>query len=415
MLAPFMREMQLMPYIQNMDAKGVNLDMAILGDDLSDAFIELDTLDDEIGRILGRQVDVDSNADLANAIEAAGLSNGFASTAKGSRSVAKDSLINAVSDPTLLGHILVRNSLATCIRTFMDPWYKQGKKTGGILYIKWNQVRNYSDTGARTGRLSSSPNLQNVPDEWEGLHAQLQKLGYQLNRPMPRIRKYLIAAPGHILIGRDYSAQEMRLLAHFVGGALLGSLQIDPTRDIHLIAADIANITRKVAKTLGFAILYGAGIGRIAETLGCDTTTASRLKQQYLTALPEIKELQDDLYNRGRTGKSIKTLGGRLYYCEPAKEVAGRYKTFEYKLTNYLIQGSAADQTKQAMLDFSRHCSPHSRLILSVHDELVAQVHEDNYEREAELLEEAMNNSFADILDYKVISEGSIGHSYADL
>ena len=414
MLTAFEREMKLMPHIQAMDSQGVCIDVPLLAHDLNEAYNELDWLDKEIDHILGRSVDVDSNDDLANAIEEAGLSKGFGSTASGKRSVAKDSLLEAVSDKTLLGHLLVRNSLATCIRTFMQPWLEQAKATGGLLFIKWNQVRNYSDTGARTGRLSSSPNLQNVPDEWEKLQSQLDSIGYTLHAPMPRVRKYIVARPGHVLIGRDYQAQEMRLLAHFAGGALLESLQKDPTRDIHLLAAEIAGITRKVAKTLGFAVLYGAGVGRIAESLYISTDEAQHIKNQYLAAMPEIKILQSELSYRGRNGLPIRTLGGRHYMCEPPKEVAGRWRTFEYKLTNYLIQGSAADQTKEAMLRYALTTS-YGWLRLSVHDQIVVEVPEAALAREQKYLQEAVDGAFQDVLDYTVISTEAIGHSYADL
>ena len=84
------------------------------------------------------------------------------------------------------------------------------------------------------------------------------------------MRKYIIPDEGKIFIGRDYSAQEMKLLAHFTNGGMLKELQADPNKDVHMIAADIAGITRKVAKTLGFAVLYGAGVGRVAESLSID-------------------------------------------------------------------------------------------------------------------------------------------------
>jgi DNA polymerase-1 len=412
-LAAYRQELALMPHILHMDQRGVNIDVAALAADTNAAYEELEWLDEQINTILGREIDVDKNDELADAIEAAGLSKGFGTTATGKRSVAKDSLLDAVADPTLLGHLLVRNSLATCIRTFMHPWLVQARKTGR-LYIKFNQVRNYDETGARTGRLSSSPNLQNVPDKWEKLQTQLDSIGYALHKPMPRVRKYIIAESGEVLIGRDYSGQEMRLLAHFAGGQLLELLQKQPEADVHLIAAEIAGITRKVAKTLGFAVLYGAGVGKIAESLYVPVEEATRIKAEYLAALPEIKELQYDIQRTGRRNDPINTLGGRQYYVEKAKVLNGLWKTFEYKLTNYLIQGSAADQTKRAMLEYCRN-SQHGRLVLSVHDELVISCPIEHADAEAKILEAAMNSSYAETLDYTIISTEARGHSYADL
>ena len=414
LLAAYRREMDLMPHILRMDQHGVRIDVPELTKDLNAAYNEMDWLDTEISRILGKEVDVDSNDELADAIEAAGLSKGFASTTTGKRSVAKDSLLEAVSDSLLLGHLLVRNSLATCIRTFMHPWLVQARQTGGRLYIKWNQVRNYSETGARTGRLSSSPNQQNVPTEWEKLKSQLERIGYTLHAPMPQVRKYLLPDEGNVFVGADYAAQEMRLLAHFAGGRLLEKLNENPREDVHMIAAGIAGITRKVAKTLGFAVLYGAGVGKIAESLYTGVTEATAIKSNYLAALPEIKSLQGEVQYRGRSNQPINTLGGRQYYVETAKVMGGRLRTFEYKLTNYLIQGSAADQTKAAMLDYCRR-TKHGRLTFSVHDQLVIQCAPEHVEEESKLLESCMVGAFADVLECPFIADVDVGNNFAEV
>lgn len=406
------REIALMPYVLKMEQRGLNLDGELLNKDTDYYFEQLDNLDQAICDILGRQVDVDSDAQLADAIEAAGMSKGFATTPTGLRSTAKESLIGAINNPTLLGHLLVRGSVATCLRTFMTSWLEQYKKHGR-LYVKWNLVRNYSDTGARTGRISSSPNLQNIPVEWEVLRAQLTKIGYELPFPLPQVRKYIIPDAGKVFLDRDYSAQELRLLTHFAPGKLLAELEIDPTADIHQIAAKIAGITRKEAKTLAFAVLYGAGVGKIAESLHMTVAEATRVKEQYLKALPEIKELTKRVQDAGKNRSFITTLGGRQYYAQKPAVVKGIWKSFEYKLTNYLIQGSAADATKEAMIAYCK-ATQHGNLVLSVHDELVIQVDEQYLESEGALLEACMNGSFQNALKYKVISTGSTGHNFAE-
>ena len=416
MIEAYRRELRLMPHILKMEQRGINLDGPRLILDTDHYWGVLDELDDKICEKVGRVVDVDSNAQLADAIEAAGLSKGFATTPTGLRSTSKESLIGAVADPELLGHLLIRGSIATCLRTFMQPWKVQ-YEAHGRLFMKWNQIRNYSDTGARTGRISSSPNLQNIPVEWEELRSQLAKIAYPVpENLLPQVRKYIIPDPGMIFIGRDYSAQEMKLLAHFTNGALLKALQEDPTKDVHLIAAGIAGITRKVAKTLGFAVLYGAGVGRVAETLGTTVSEATRIKEQYLEALPEIKAFQKELNAIGRSRSYTETLGGRKYYAQKPAVVKGVFKSFEYKLPNYKIQGSAADQTKEAMIRYAES-THYGQLVLTVHDQLVTQVPEDlaSIDLERTLFEDAVNGSFQDVLKYKVMSDESIAYNFADL
>ena len=412
MTQAYRREIALMPHVLKMEQRGLNLDGVQLSKDVDYYFGALDDLDQTICGILGAQVDIDSGTQLADAIEAAGMSKGFATTPTGLRSTAKESLIEAINNSTLLGHLLVRGSVATCLRTFMTSWLDQYNKHGR-LYVRWNLVRNYSDTGARTGRISSSPNLQNIPVEWEGLRAQLDKIGYKLLFPLPQVRKYIIPDEGKVFIDRDYSAQELRLLTHFAPGKLLKELEADPTADIHQIAAKIAGISRKEAKTLAFAVLYGAGVGKIAESLHMTVAEATRVKEQYLKALPEIKELTKRVQDAGKNRSFITTLGKRQYYAQKPAVVKGIWKSFEYKLTNYLIQGSAADATKQAMLTYCQKTT-RGELILSVHDELVIQVDVAHSEAESELLEACMNSSFQEELKYKVISTGSQGSNFSE-
>ena len=409
----YQSELVLMPHILGMERRGVCLDIEALERDVDYYFSKLEELDELICGQVGRIVDVDSNAELADAIEHKGLSTGFQTTPTGKRSTSKESLIGAIGDSTLLGRLLVRGSLATSLRTFMHPWLLQAQ-SHGKLFIKWNQIRNYTDTGARTGRLSSSPNLQNIPVTWEALRAQLAKIGYKLEFDLPNIRSYVIPKPGMVFIGRDYSAQEMKLLAHFTNGGLLESLRADPGKDIHRIAADIAGITRTVAKTLGFAVLYGAGVGRIAESLSIGVGEAAAIKRKYLAALPEIKVFQQELTEAGKSGRYIETLGGRQYYVEAPKVVNGIFRTFEYKLTNYKIQGSAADQTKRAMLDYCR-TTRYGELVLSVHDQLVIQCPEEHQQEERIHLERAMNGAYQEILRYEVRSDESIGNNFGNM
>lgn len=410
----YSREIALMPYIMGMERRGVRIDVPNLAHDVGYYAQMLGILDAKIRDVLG-PVDIDSGEAVADALEERKLAEkGFKLTPKGRRSVNKESIITAISDHTLLGDILVRRAIATSLRTFLRPWLEAAEASGGRLYVKWNQVRNYSDTGARTGRISSSPNMQAIPVEWEGLLAELAKLRYNLDFPLPSVRKYIIPDEGNIFIGRDYSAQELRLLAHFAGGKLLEKLQADPEADVHMIAADIAGISRKVAKTLGFAVLYGAGVAKIAASLGITIDEATSVKARYLEALPEIAKLQTDLKYRGNSGRFLRTLGGRKYYAEKPAIVKGQLRTFAYKLTNYLIQGSAADQTKQAMLTYAR-TTKHGRLVLSVHDEIVIECPIEHADEEAKLLEEAMNGSFADVLEYKIISTEARGFSFGEL
>jgi DNA polymerase-1 len=140
---------------------------------------------------------------------------------------------------------------------------------------------------------------------------------------------------------------------------------------------------------------------------------ATRVKEQYLKALPEIKELTKRVQDAGKNRSFITTLGKRQYYAQKPAVVKGIWKSFEYKLTNYLIQGSAADMSKQAMLNYC-NATQYGSLMLTVHDELVIQVPVAYAEAEKGILEQAMNSAFQETLKFKIISTGSIGTSFAE-
>jgi len=407
-LDPIKREITLMPHIMKMERKGIRLDGTALKKDRDDYFNQMNELDEQIYVYLGREVDIDSSEDLANAIETRHPNAPFKKTDKTKkRSVSKDSLLQAIGAfPELLGPILERNAFATCLRTFIGPWLLQ-YETHGRLHMQWNQIRNYTETGARTGRLSSSPNLQNIPVEWEQLRSQLEKIHYKLKFELPSVRKYILADEGKILIGRDYSGQELRLLAHFSDGTLLRLLLEEPARDLHIGAANAAGLTRKEAKTLAFAVIYGAGIERISESLEITEYRAREIKSAYLRALPEIKRFTESVQATAHRHALVETLGGRNYRVELA--------SFAYRLVNYKIQGSAADQTKQAMIDFCESADEDEDLLLSVHDQLVIQAPIAGQDMAAAKLEKAMNGSFQEVLKYQIVSDESRGENFAQL
>ena len=412
-MSPYEREIRLMPHVIKMEERGIHIDVPLLRTDMNYYFNKMSEMDDLIATKCRRKVDVDSNDQLADAIESAGMSQGFASTPTGRRSTSKESLMGAINDHELLGALLIRGSLATCLRTFYQPWYAAARSTGK-LYVKWNQIRNYSDTGARTGRFSSSPNFQNVPTDWDKLLVQLGSIGYELTFPLPQMRKYIIPAPGFVLIGRDYRSQEMRLLAHFTGGALMEALIANPELDVHEIAGKMANISRKLSKTMGFAILYGAGAPRVAEQLGITVYESRDLKARYLRALPEIKKFTKEINDKAAFGEGITTLGGRYYSIQSPSIIKGVLRSFEYKLVNYKIQGSAADHTKESMYRYATTTKT-GHLLLTVHDQNVIEVPVDDVESERKIFADAMDGSFADILKVKMLSDESVGNNFWEL
>jgi len=194
--------------------------------------------------------------------------------------------------------------------------------------------------------------------------------------------------------------------------------QEDARADLHTYAAKLMSeaanqeVSRTYSKGVSFAILYGAGPQKISEMLEVDYSLAKTLMDAYTSAVaPGLRMMQSTMRTRYKLGQPIKTLGGRLVKMEPPKIINGRLREFDYKGVNLLIQGSAADQAKAAMLLYQSRRKG-SRLLLSVHDELVISAPEEFIEREAETLTWSMCNALA--MDVPMVSDYKIGNTYQD-
>ncbi len=324
---------------------------------------------------LGCEFDLASGGELADALEASGEvhPDEWILTEKAQkRSTARPNLIKCVKSPELVDLLSYAGAIHTVIATFMRGWLELSDSgPDPRLHPTWNQVRGDNDYGTRTGRMScSSPNLQNVPTEFD------------FNMPkglmsIPNMRNYLLPEVGCTWVSRDFDGQEMRLLAHYENQDLMRMYQDDPAMDPHeRVAYAIKlvtglDVTRKHAKAISFGTIYGMGVPGLAKTLGIDVFTAEKLRSAYFKVLPGVKSVQDTAKRRGKQRRALTTYGGRIYHAEPSKvEPGGGIRSFEYKLLNYLIQGSAADQTKIAMIDFYRKAPEGQRLLCAVHDEI---------------------------------------------
>jgi len=376
--AAYDREMKLLPILTQSTLDGIRLDEVTLYTD----FVKYSKIKDDIeARIyakLGASFNINSNAELVKAIDNTYTDINWLKTKTGKNAKNKASLNQAINDPELLALLNYRATLSTFVGTFLSSWVK--KNNNGRLHFTWNQVRNNEQTGdfagTRTGRLSSNPSMLNVPSR-----KVIVPEGFGLP-PLPIMKKYFLPEEDHGWCENDYSSQEIRLLAHYDDDALMRAFQAEPRLDMHemmsklLTAATGKELTRLKAKTTAFSILYGSGIPKLAEGLGLSEYEARTIKSAYLKQLPGIKNIQDSIKLAWDVGEPIQTWGGRLYYKEPSKtvedKVTGMPRTwdFTYKGLNYLIQGSSADVTKQAIINYHEAKSSDARFLLAVHDSI---------------------------------------------
>lgn len=381
-----------------------------------------DQCDALIRRLLKKpSLNVDSDTELAQALMSSGKAKeeDFFLTAKGRISTAKDSILNAVHDPKVLSLLQYRARLSTAKNTFLLPWLRESIAAKGRVRPSWNQVRGVfggTDAGAKTGRLSAS-RFMNVPKPFlEGkkfTHPEWSKLPH-----LPEVRRYLLPEKGHVWGKRDYMQQELRVLGHFEDGVLLQAYADDPTLDVHSLAVELMKTfgivtTRDAMKTIGFALLYGMGLGELAIRLGVSIGEAKQLKKAYLSMFPGLKNLDDELKALGRAGLSMQTWGGREYYVEPPawSDKFNRMQSFEYKLLNFLIQGSSADCTKEAVIRY--HDEKKDGLFrVTVHDELNISAPVKAIKQEMLLLRRVMASVEFDVC---MLSDGATGPNWGEL
>ena len=269
--------------------------------------------------------------------------------------------------------------------TFIDTILKHQHK--GRIHAEINQLR--SDQGGTvTGRFSyNNPNLQQIP-------ARNKELG-------PAIRSLFIPEGNKTWGCFDYSQQEPRLVVHY--SALQNLYGVDEVldaynqgdADFHTIVADMAEIPRSQAKTINLGLFYGMGKNKLQAELGVSKDKAEDLFKQYHNKVPFVKKLMDNVMYRAQDSGKIRTLLGRLcrfHLWEPnqfgihkplphaaalAEHGPGIKRAYTYKALNRLIQGSAADMTKKAMIELHKqgitpHIQVHDELDISVADEAEA-------------------------------------------
>ncbi len=289
--------------------------------------------------------------------------------------------------------------------TFIDTILKHQHK--GRIHAEINQIR--SDSGGTvTGRFSyNNPNLQQIP-------ARNKELG-------PRIRSLFIPEEGCQWGCFDYSQQEPRLVTHYASlDGLYGVDEVlnaynDGEADFHQIVSDMANIPRDQAKTINLGLFYGMGKNKLQAELGVSKENAEDLFRTYHDKVPFVKMLMESVMRRAQDKGRVRTLLGRrcrfnlwepnqfgIHKALPHEEALAEHgpgikRAFTYKALNKLIQGSAADMTKKAMVDlYKEGIIPH----IQVHDELDISVN-NNADKIKEIMESAVELEVPNKVDYE--------------
>tara|TARA_R110002012_G_scaffold72536_4_gene185267 strand:+ start:362 stop:2263 length:1902 start_codon:yes stop_codon:yes gene_type:complete len=368
-------EIGLIPCMLDMRTQGVKVDL-----DKADVNKKLikkknDSFRKFLKKESGLDVDIWASASIAKMFDK--LDIPYPRTEKGAPSFTKEFLTSHPSD--VCKTLVKLREFDKADSTFIDSILRH--EHNGRIHTELHSTRR-DEGGTVTGRFSSSnPNLQQIPAR----DKDIKKL----------IRGLFVPNDGCKWGSFDYSSQEPRLLVHFAA-SVRGVNRHDMVDqivdefntgdvDLHQMVADIAGIDRKQAKTVNLGIMYGMGVGKLANQLDISKEDARELMDNHQSKVPFVKSLAELAMQQASKFGQIRTLLGRkcrFPLWEPKKFGAGKplqhdeaqkeygpliKRAFTYKALNRLIQGSAADQTKKAMLDcYNEGLTP----MLTVHDEL---------------------------------------------
>ena len=395
-------EIPLIHVLLRMEKAGVYLKVDHLKRMSSDLDVDIKEIEQRIHKLAGEKFTINSPKQLANILyEKLGLpptrktKTGFSTDQRAMESLKKEhEIVEKVLEYRM--YTKLKSTYLETLPKLVDP------KTGRVHST-------FSQTVAATGRLSSSdPNFQNIPIKTE--------IGRKIRHA------FVPEKGGWKILSADYSQIELRIMAHLSNDPTLIQAFRDD-EDIHsrtaagLYGIDLKDVTsemRNAAKTVNFAIMYGARAFRISGELGISMEDASATIDEYFSRFPGINNFIASSIAMAREEKFVTTiLGRKRYLYEIDSSNFNLRQSAERIAVNTQLQGSAADMIKIAMInvdDRIRKEKLSSMMILQVHDELVFEVPEEEVEQLTSLVIEEMRGAME--LDVPVKVDVGVGKDW---
>ena len=398
-------EMPLMPVLADIERAGILIDGPALAVRSRDIEQELARYTARIFELAGEEFNINSPPQLGRILfEKLELPSAKKTGKTRSFSTAAEVLEELALTHELPRLVLEWRALHKLKSTYIDALPVMVDPTTGRVHTSFNQAV------AATGRLSSSdPNLQNIPIRTE--------LGRE-------IRRAFVAAPGHVLISADYSQIELRVLAHMAGEeALIEAFRAG--EDIHertglkLFGVNNAmdkHQLRSLSKMVNYAVLYGKTPFTLAKDINVTQEAAQEFITAYFTGFPRVRAFIDRILEEGRTTGVVRTMFGRrrLVPNLASRNFQMRSQA-EREAVNMPIQGTAADILKKAMIDLHAELPKRglaTRMILTVHDELLFESPKAEAETAAEVVRDRMEH--AATLDVPLTVDVGIAENWRD-
>jgi len=398
-------EMPLVPVLADMEWAGVKVDTAQLEAMSTEFAGKLSELERDIFREAGQEFNLNSPQQLSKVL----FEDLRLPTPRGVRrttgySTASDVLEALKDDHPVARLLLEHRELSKLKSTYADALLAMVNPRTGRVHTSFNQ------TVTATGRLSSSdPNLQNIP----------------VRTPLGRrIRRAFVAgADGWSLLSADYSQVELRMVAHCSGDPALRRA-FEEDRDIHRVVAaqvnsvpeeEVTDQMRQHAKAVNFGIIYGLSPYGLSRQIGVSTDEAERFIESYFGRYPKVKEFIAETIRQARRDGYVRTLAGRRRKVEGLEASGATRKAAERIAVNTVVQGSAADLIKLAMLEIHSGLpavSSRANMLIQIHDELVFEAPDDDLEAVGEFVKEKMSGALKLDVPLKVVL--AAGKNWAD-
>jgi len=386
-------ELPLMRILFEMELQGVLVDVEKLTA-LDRQFTgRLGVLHSDLTMLSGCEINPNSNKQVAQVLTGLGLS--LPKTPKGSLKVDKF-VLEQHQEIDFVKKLIEYNKLEKLVSTYTKGMIK--RETLPKIYTTYNQITVSADGGYKgisTGRLSSSdPNLQQIPTRTED--GQL-------------LRGIFVGRLGNVLIDADYSQIEYRILAHFTKEPILLEA-FRNGKDVHEETGRVLGCGRDIGKTLNFASIYGAQASKIARTAKVTDQEAEEFLKRYWQRLPSVTAWIRRVKWEATRKKGIYTLMKR-WIPIPGITSNNKYERWHWEraAVNYLVQGSAAEIMKMAMIAIrAKGYLP----LLTVHDELLFECQEFDVVEQSALIKLVMESVVK--LDVPIVADVGTGTTWME-
>ena len=398
-------ERPLIEVLAGMERAGVKVDVKRLRELSAEFADRLVLIEQEITKEAGRPFNIGSLPQLRMVLFDELKLPSTKKTPKGEPSTDVEVLEELASIHPLPRLLIQHRQLAKLKSTYLDALSTVADAEGRVH-------SSFSQVVAATGRLSSSdPNLQNIPIRTD--------TGGQIRQA------FVAGFPGWSLLAADYSQIELRILAHYSKDpALIAAFESD--QDIHtavaarifrVAEADVSKAQRGVAKTVNFGVIYGMGAFSLAARLGITQSEASAFIEAYFQGYAGVDAFITKTLESALAAGRVETILGRRRPISGIRNTTGRVRNLaERTAINSVIQGSAADLIKRAMIDVDRAIREKglkSRMLLQIHDELVFEFPAQERDVLVTVVRDAMTTALA--LDVPVKVDLAEGPNWLDV